>query len=75
MEYLKYQQFGTDASGNPTYLATIAGKSSDSKPTAGLVSGSEFIEVNTGKTFVLDAISTSKAWHEKVVATAEVAST
>ena len=74
MEYLKYRQFGTDANGDPTYLVKIAGKSTDSKPTAGLVSGSEFIEVNTGKTFVLDAISTPKAWHEKVVATAEVAS-
>lgn len=74
MEYLKYKPFGYDNEGKPTYLATIAGLSTDSKPTAGLVSGSEFIEVNTGKTFVLDAISTTKAWHEKVVATAEVAS-
>lgn len=74
MEYLKYKQFGTDANGGPVYFAKIAGKSTDSKPTAGLVSGSEFIEVNTGKRFVLDAISTPKAWHELVVATAEVTS-
>lgn len=66
---LKDKLFGYDASGNELHYAEIVGLSTDSKPTTGLVSGSLFTEVNTGKTFVLDAISDTAAWTEVVVTT------
>lgn len=72
MRYLKYQYFGNDSDGKPEFLVKIAGVSGDTKPTAGIVGGSEFIETDTGKTFVFDEFSTTKQWNEKVVATAEV---
>ena len=72
MKILKKQLFEYDADGAPVYLAEIAGLSSETKPTAGLVSGSKFVEVNTGKTFVLDAESNSADWTELVVATSAV---
>ena len=74
MQYLKYQLHGYDSNGKPIHYAEIAGLSTESKPTTGLVSGSRFMEVNTGKVFVLDAESDTHAWHEKIVATAEVSS-
>lgn len=74
MKELKKQLFGYDSDGAPIYYAEIVGLSTESKPTAGLVSGSRFTEVNTGKSFVLDAESDAAAWHELVVATSEVAS-
>ena len=74
MVNLVYKLHSYDASGNPLYYAEIAGLSSASKPTTGLVAGSKFVETNTGKTFILDAESTPAAWHEMVVATAEVQS-
>lgn len=74
MVNLVYKPFSYDASGNQLYYAEIAGLSTDSKPLTGLVSGSKFTEVNTGKRFVLDAESTPHAWHEIVIATAEVKS-
>ena len=70
MVILKQQLFNYDADGNPVNYVEIAGLSTDSKPTSGLVSGSEFIEVDTGKSYVLDAESESKTWTEKVVLTA-----
>ena len=69
MKIIKKQLFEYDADGAPVYLAEIAGLSTESKPTTGLASGSKFTEVNTGKTFVLDAERTTHAWHECVVAT------
>ena len=72
MIYLDYRIFGKDTSGNDTFLVEIAGTSSESKPTTGIVSGSRFVEVDTGKTYVFDGISDSAAWNEMVVATAEV---
>ena len=72
MDYLVYGLHHYDSAGNPIYFAKIAGTSQESKPTAGLVSGSEFVEVDTGKAYVLDAISDPAAWTEKVVATAEI---
>ena len=48
----------------------IAGTSKESKPTSGIVSGSTFTEVDTGKKFVFDGISTTAAWTEIVVTTA-----
>ena len=39
-----------------------AGLSTDSKPTSGIVTGSVFIEVNTGKVFLFDEASGS--WQE-----------
>lgn len=74
MVTLKQQLFGYDADGKELYYAEIVGVHSDSKPTTGLVSGSKFTEADTGKTFVFDGISTTKAWNEIVVATEEVAS-
>ena len=66
MTNLKLQLFGFDASGNPLYYVRIAGLSRDTKPTAGLVSGSEFLEVDTGLEYVLDADSDTKAWTARV---------
>ena len=39
-----------------------AGLSTDSKPTSGIVTGSVFIEVNTGKVYLFDEASGS--WQE-----------
>lgn len=50
----------------------IAGVSGDTKPTAGIIGGSKFIETDTGKTFVFDEFSDTPAWTEVVVATSEV---
>ena len=72
MVYLEYKCFGKDESGNDTFLVNIACKSSETKPTSGIVSGSRCTEVDTGKQFVFDGISTTPAWTELVVATAEV---
>ena len=70
MDYLEKKLFNYDSDGNPVYSAVIVGLSSDSKPTTGLISGSKFIEADTGKTYVLDAISDSAAWTEEIVVTA-----
>ena len=70
MQYLKKQLFSYDADGAPQFLAEIAGLSGDSKPTDGLVSGSSFIEVDTGKQYVLDAENDTPAWTEKIFTTA-----
>ena len=70
MVTLVYKLHSYDADKNPLYYAEFCGTSSESKPTAGLISGSKFTEVNTGKTFVFDGISTTKAWSELVVKTA-----
>lgn len=67
MNYLKIKAYDST-----TNLVEIAGLSTDSKPTTGIAGGSKFIETNTGKTFVFDSFTTPKAWHEMVVATAEV---
>lgn len=39
-----------------------AGLSSDQKPTSGIISGSYFVEVDTGKQFLFD--ETSSTWYE-----------
>ena len=72
MVALEYRAFGKDSNGKDLFFAVLAGKSTESKPTTGLVSGSRFIEVNTGKTFVFDGISDSPQWNELIVATSEV---
>ena len=69
MKTLTLKLFSYDTDGAPLYLAHIAGLSTDSKPTSGLVSGSTFIEVDTGLEYVLDAESDTKAWTPKVVTT------
>lgn len=68
MVYLK-KQFFEQGDNGPLYLATIAGLSTDNKPTTGLISGSIFEEVDTGKTYILDAISDTAAWTEKITVT------
>ena len=40
-----------------------AGLSTDQKPTEGIVSGSYFVEVNTGKEYLFD--ETESTWYEK----------
>ena len=70
MQYLKYGLHHYDSNGEPVNFVEIAGLSTDSKPTAGLCSGSKLFEVDTGKAFVLDAESDSAAWHEIIVTTA-----
>ena len=72
MVTLEYRFYGKDSGGNDMYYVVLAGKSSESKPTTGIVSGSRFVEVNTGKTYVFDSISDSPAWNELVYATSEV---
>ena len=71
MKVLKSNLFTYNSYG-PVRFVRIAGLSSETKPTEGLVSGSEFLEVDTGREFVLDAESDTKAWTERVYATAEV---
>jgi hypothetical protein len=72
MVTLEYRAYGKDASGNDLFYEVLAGKSTESKPTTGILPGSRFMEVDTGKTYVFDGISTPAAWNELVVATAEV---
>ena len=72
MVTLEYRVYGKDADGNDLFYVSLAGKSTESKPTTGIVSGSRFVEVDTGKQYVFDGISTTPAWTELVVATAEV---
>lgn len=56
--------------GETVYYVELAAKSGDTKPTTGIVSGSKCIEVDTGKQYVFDGLSTTAAWTEVVVATA-----
>ena len=42
-----------------------AGLSTDQKPTEGIVSGSFFAEINTGKEYLFD--ETGETWYEKPV--------
>lgn len=72
MVTLVYRGYGKDDNGTDMFYVELAGKSTESKPTTGIVSGSKFVEVNTGKTFVFDGISDPASWTELVVATAEV---
>lgn len=65
----EYQLYNYDNSGNPVYLAKLAGDSNESKPTSGIVDGSTWEETDTGKSYIYDEIA---GWAEKVVATAEV---
>lgn len=69
MIYLEKRLFGYDEDGGSLYYAKIAGLSSDSKPTIGLVSGSLFEEVDTGVTYIFDGISDTPAWTEKITVT------
>lgn len=61
MKTLKKQLFGYASDGSALFFARIAGLSSETKPTTDLVSGSEFLEVDTGREFVLDAESDTAA--------------
>lgn len=72
MVTLEYRSYGKDESGNDLFYVALAGKSTETKPTTGIVSGSRFVEVDTGKQYVFDGISTTPAWTELVFATAEV---
>ena len=72
MKTLKKQLFGYASDGSALFFSRFVGLSGETKPTAGLVSGSEFLEVDTGREFVLDAESDTAAWTERVYATAEV---
>ncbi len=72
MVTLEYRSYGKDESGNELFYTALAGTSKESKPTTGIVSGSRFVEVDTGKQYVFDGISTTPAWTELVFATAEV---
>lgn len=50
------------ATSNGKELVDLALKSTDSKPTTGIINGSLCIEVNTGKLFVFDEDATT--WTE-----------
>ncbi len=43
------------------YKCTLAGNSSETKPTAGIMTGSKFIETNTGNIYYFD--ETTGAWN------------
>ena len=43
-----------NALSDPKYYVEAAGLSTDAKPTAGLVTGSLFMEADTGKVYVFD---------------------
>ena len=53
-----YDQVFTDG----THYVKAAGLSTDQKPDAGLITGSHFVEVNTGKQFLFD--EAGQTWHE-----------
>ena len=40
------------------------GLSTDTKPTANLVTGSFFMEVDTGKSYLFDEVTGDGTWHE-----------
>ena len=42
--------------GNNIVQVKLAGLSTDSKPTAGIATGSSFLEVNTGQIFLFDEV-------------------
>lgn len=44
----------------------FSGSSSETKPTTGIVGGSEFLETDTGETYVFDALSAT--WNKKKIA-------
>lgn len=73
MVELKKTLYGYDSDGKEVYYVELAAKSGETLPTAGIVSGSKCIEVDTGKEYVFDGISTTKKWNERVLATKEVA--
>ena len=56
------KSFGEARDGNGVSYFEYAGKSSDTKPTAGVATGSIFVEVNTGKVFFFSEPST---WTEQ----------
>ena len=72
MVTLVFRGYGKDDNGTDMFYVELAGKSTESKPTTGIVSGSKFVEVDTGKQYVFDGISDTPAWTELVFATAEV---
>lgn len=45
---------GKDADGNLLAIANIYGTSTDDKPVAGFANGSAFVEVDTGKLYLLN---------------------
>lgn len=56
-----YPDYGSDSVGNLNYIEA-AGLSTDAKPSAGLVTGSLFMEVDTGKVYAFDEVGAQ--WHE-----------
>jgi len=48
--------------GNNIVQVKLADLSTDSKPTAGIATGSSFLEVNTGKIFLFDEVG--ETWTE-----------
>lgn len=72
MVTLVFRGYGKDDNGTDMFYVELAGISTESKPTTGIVSGSKFVEVDTGKQYVFDGISDTPAWTELVFATAEV---
>ena len=72
MVELKKTLYGYDSDGNELYYVELAAKSGETLPTAGIVSGSKCIEVDTGKEYVFDGISTTADWTERVFPTKEV---
>ena len=55
--------FSYDSNGGELFYKSIAGTSTETKPTTGLVSGSKFLETDTGETYVLDAESDTPDWN------------
>ena len=45
-----------------THYVKATGLSTDTKPVAGLITGSHFVEVDTGKQYLYDEIG--EEWHE-----------
>ena len=50
MRTLEARLLGYDSDGSPINYKKIAGLSTETKPTTGLCTGSEFLEIDTGKT-------------------------
>jgi hypothetical protein len=57
---------GVSDEGGPLYYGEYFGLSTDTKPTDGIVTGSKFTEVDTGKVYLFDEeADADKAWVEQ----------
>lgn len=64
MKVLVKQLFGYAADGSSLYYVELAAAARETLPTAGIVSGSKAVQVDTGKQLVFNGESETPAWTE-----------